>query len=211
MRAILASSPNNVTLSPADRAERVPASLNCPAPGNTVVTDPPDALVSQNGAGDGAALRQLARNFIYAAFPELARVRVIPTSDYRRLLQVGRDYMGGDVMFLDAFKELEARLQQAYPARFSRPLGHLDADFPNSYIFSLLEGVIARTYPGDQHPDEDSVDKSIDEFIGVLEATERDFYYCRAVSHLTTKDEGVARSRAFRSTLMPHTLEASWE
>jgi hypothetical protein len=155
------------------------------------VTDPPDALVSQNGAGDGAELRQLARNFIYAAFPELARVRVIPTSDYRRLLQVGRDYMGGDLMFLDAFQELEARLQQAYPARFSRPLGHLDADFPNSYIFSLLEGVIARTYPGDQHPDEDSIDKSIDEFIGVLEATERDFYYCRAVSHLTTKDEGV--------------------
>ena len=155
------------------------------------VTDPPDALVSQNGAGDGAAVRQLARNFIYAAFPELGRVWVIPTSNYRRLLQVGRDYMGGDVVFLDAFKELAARLEQAYPARFSRPLGHPDADFPNSYIFSLLEGVIARTYPGDQHPDEKAVDKSIDEFISVLEATERDLYYCRAISHLTTKDEDV--------------------
>ena len=81
-------------------------------------------------------------------------------------------------------------LQVMYPERFADPLTKQHPEFPDFYIFSLLEGAIRRCAgAGDDRyePDTAAVHESVDEFIRVLDSPEYTMTCCRAMSHLTTK------------------------
>ena len=134
-------------------------------------------------------LADLARSFIGAAFPALEKIHVIPTPLYHPYVQVGRDYAGIDVSCPEE-GELEAMLQVMYPERFADPLAREHSEFPDFYIFSLLEGAIRRSAgAGDDRyePDTAAVHDSVDEFIRVLDSPAYTMTCCRAMSHLTAK------------------------
>jgi hypothetical protein len=134
-------------------------------------------------------LADLARSFIGAAFPALEKIHVIPTPSYHPFVQVGRDYAGSDVSCPEE-AALEAMLQAMYPERFADPLTRERPEFPDFYIFSLLEGAIRRCAgTGDDRyePDTPAVRESVDEFIQVLDSPEYTMTCCRAMSHVTTK------------------------
>lgn len=134
-------------------------------------------------------LADLARSFIGAAFPALERIHVIPTPSHHPFVHVGRDYAGADVRCPEE-AQLEAMLQAMYPDRFADPLTREHAEFPDFYIFSLLEGAIRRCAgSGDDRyePDTPAVRESVDELIRVLDSPEYTMTCCRAMSHLTTK------------------------
>ena len=137
-------------------------------------------------------LADLARSFIGAAFPALEKAHVIPTPSYHPFVHVGRDYAGADVSCPEV-GELEAMLQAVYPERFVNPLTREHPEFPDFYIFSLLEGAIRRcARAGDDRyePDTPAVYESVDEFIRVLDSPDYTMTCCRAMSHLTTKGAG---------------------
>jgi hypothetical protein len=140
-------------------------------------------------------LEALAESFIGAAFPALARERVIPTSAYHPFVEVGRDYEGGLLMSLAEFGELEAAISQAYPQRFASDLGFDRKEFPSSYIFSLVEAAVAGCALAGEEFEADAAASadSLDEFFRVLDAPEYQLRCCRAVSHLATNDGGVVR------------------
>jgi len=140
-------------------------------------------------------LRSLAQAFIGAAFPALAKVRVVPPPVYHRYLQVGRDYYGDDVAVPEG-DELIAALENAYPDRFSEPLKRREgAEFANSYVHSLLEAAVIRCAIANQtfEADTPAVTEAVEELFAVLDAEDYIVHCCRAVSHITTKDMRAAR------------------
>jgi len=90
-------------------------------------------------------LREVAHELLGSAFAGLREAGVIPTSRHELdwYLQVGRDYHGGDVAGpeIDA---LGATLEKLYLDRFAKPRDRKDPEFPNAYIYDLLEGIVAR-------------------------------------------------------------------
>ncbi len=135
-------------------------------------------------------LSALAHSFIGAAFPELARLHVIPTPYYHPFVQVGRDYEGAAASGPE-LTEFESTLQTRYPERFAEPLIREDAEFPSTYIFSFLEGAItrcARTGDDVYEADTPAVQEAVEELIHVLDTPDSTLTCCRAMSHLTTRD-----------------------
>jgi hypothetical protein len=136
-------------------------------------------------------LAQLAESFIGVAFPALAEDHIIPTSRSFPYAHLARDYFGGDVSGPEE-AEFEAMLQVVYPERFVDPLKREHAEFPSFYIFPVLEAAITRcARAGDDAYETNTpeVQESITELISVLDAPEYTMTCCRAMSHLTTKDE----------------------
>ena len=135
--------------------------------------------------------RTAARNFIGAALPALAELRVVPASIYRPFLRAGDDYEGGDVMGLPEFTELEAALHHLYPEWLvltTTPLGQPDLEYASSYVFGLLEAAIARCAANliDFEADNDPVNQTIEDLLALLKMGTEQLHCCRAVSHLTT-------------------------
>jgi hypothetical protein len=129
-----------------------------------------------------------ARAFIWPAFAELRQAHVIPTSQFHAYLQVGRDYFGPGLTHLPEYGAREGLMAQMYPERFAEPLTRSDSEFPNAYIFSLLEACVARCGLTDGNFDagSPSVDQSVQEMLDVLASAAYEVVCCRAVSHLTT-------------------------
>ena len=136
-------------------------------------------------------LREVAHEFLGSAFAGLREAGVIPTSRYELdwYLQVGRDYDGGDVSGPET-DALGATLEKLYPDRFARPRERKDPEFPNAYIYDLLQGAVARCSRFDEYvPDGAEAVASVDELISALESDRRIVYACRAMSNLTTVNE----------------------
>ncbi|MDA8182876.1 MAG: HEPN domain-containing protein [Actinomycetota bacterium] len=136
-------------------------------------------------------LREVAHEFLASAFTGLREAGVIPTSRYELdwYLQVGRDYDSGDVSGPET-DALGATLEMLYPDRFARPLERKDPEFPNAYIYDLLQGAVARCSRSDDYdPDGAEAVASVDELISALESDRRIVYACRAMSNLTTVNE----------------------
>jgi hypothetical protein len=135
-------------------------------------------------------IRVAARALIKATFAVLAREHVIPTPHYHPYIKVGRDYFGGSIGPLAEFAALESLLHEFYPERFADPIGGHHSEFPNTYIFSLLEACVARCGL-ERLPFEVTsapVDRLITELVAVLDAAKYEMVCCREVSHLTTHD-----------------------
>lgn len=133
-------------------------------------------------------VRSAARAFLAEAFEALKEERVIPTARYHPHIRVGRDYFGDSVRG-SALRSLERTLDAAYPARFSGEIALVDREFSSAYIFSLLEGAVARcSRAGIFDANRPEVDRSIDELLAVLNADEYEVACCRVVSHVATAD-----------------------
>jgi hypothetical protein len=136
-------------------------------------------------------LAAVAHSFIGAVFPALQEAHVIPTPRYHPYVQVGRDYYGPDVRGPE-HAELEAMLQTEYPERFADPLKREHPEFPSDYTFSFLEGAITKCAKagGDQYEaDTPPVQEAVEELIRVLDSPRYTVTCCRAISHLTTKED----------------------
>jgi hypothetical protein len=135
-------------------------------------------------------LSQLSRDFIAAAFDVLRKEHVIPTPVFHPFVSVGSDYYGGSVMGLPEYKKLEEELNDAFPHRFAEPLKREHAEFASTYMFSLLEGAIARCgSAGTFAIQSQGVQKSVDEMLEVLASDNYELVCCRAVSHLALDDQ----------------------
>lgn len=134
-------------------------------------------------------IKRVARAFIDDAVQVLTEERVLPTSIYRRFITVGKDYQGGSLMYLDTFKAFEQILQQSYPVKFADPLTSSDPQVPITYIFSLLEALIARSgSEGTFSSDSEGFEESFIEMITLLDSNKYEITCCREVSHLETVD-----------------------
>ena len=136
---------------------------------------------------DRELIGELAHSFIGSAFPSLTWDNIIPPPTHHPFIDVGRDYAGSDVSGPE-FAALEEALNASYPNRFSEPLTKPHPEFSNMYIFSFLEGCVVRCadagdniFEGDTQP----VQVSVDELLGVLDASEYTMTCCRAASQVT--------------------------
>lgn len=136
-------------------------------------------------------LAQLAESFIGAAFPALAEIHVIPTSQSFPYAHLARDYFGSDVAGPE-LEEFEAMLQRSYPKRFAEPLNRVHAEFPSFYSYPVLEAAVTRcARAGDDvyETNTSGVQESITELVTVLDSPQYKMTCCRAMSHLTTRDD----------------------
>ena len=115
-------------------------------------------------------LRTLAENALRQSFEVLARERVIPRSEYRPWIQVGRDYFGHAV---EREGPLSQALEAAIPDRFVRVPIDVTMDYPWGYGHALLEAVVASaTIAGEPYDvSSPSVREVVDEFIEKIQAT----------------------------------------
>ena len=144
----------------------------------------------KRGAHDPVSQRDviaaLAHSFVGAAFPALAEDHIVPPPRHHPFIHVGRDYSGPDVNGTE-FAALEEALNAAYPERFSDPMTKPHPEFSNTYIFSFLEGCVARCADAEDgvfDADTPPVEESVEELLGVLDASEYTMTCCRAASQL---------------------------
>lgn len=130
--------------------------------------------------------RVAAAEFLRAALQALEQDGVIPPPRFHPYLEVGRDYYGPELMPLIEFRSLEAALEAAYPKRFAESIPLRERDFPNSYIFPLLETCIARlTLENGFDSPAAIIEACAAELIETLSASETQVAVCRVISHVT--------------------------
>ena len=114
-------------------------------------------------------LRTLAGNVLRQSFEVLAQERVIPLSEYRPWIQLGRDYLGHAV---ESDGPLRRALEAALPDRFERPTIDATVGNPWWYGHALLEAAVASaTTAGEPHDvSSPSVRRAVDEFIDKIQA-----------------------------------------
>ena len=114
-------------------------------------------------------LRMLAQNVLRQSFQVLAEEHVIPRSQHRPWIHIGRDYFGHAV---ESDGPLSKALEAALPERFDRSTLEGTIDYPWSYGSALLEAAVASaTIAGEPYDvASPSVRRVIDEFIKKLEA-----------------------------------------
>lgn len=116
-----------------------------------------------------ATLRTLAQNALRQSFEVLAEERVIPRSQHRPWIRVGRDYFGHAV---ERDGPLSKALEAALPDRFDRSTLDATVDYPWWYSRALLEAAVASATIADEPYDisSPSVQGVVDEFIEKLQA-----------------------------------------
>ncbi len=132
-------------------------------------------------------IRLLAGTFLLEAWELLRSEHVVPASRFRPYLRVGSDYEGQPLMGLASFTALETALFEHFPNRFEEPLKAQKPEFPNHYIFRLLEAYIAHSAKvGNEAEGAATASIVVDEFLSALSATEYSLVSARLVSHVTT-------------------------
>jgi Apea-like HEPN len=137
---------------------------------------------------DVEELRERSSTFLHSAFSSLLREGTLPGSRHHPFMRVGRDYYGGSVMPLDEFVALEDSLRRTCPDRF-KPAGPL-TEYPQQYIFALLEGAIARCTIAGVECDfaSEHCVATVDELLSRLQVESPQVTCAAEVSHLTTSD-----------------------
>lgn len=132
-------------------------------------------------------IRLLANRFLQEAWTCLRMDHVVPASRFRPYLHVGTDYEGQPLMGLASFTALEAALFEHFPNRFEEPLKAEKPEFPNHYLFRLLEAYIAHSAKArDDAEDTAPTSAVVNEFLAALSADEYTLVSARLVSHVTT-------------------------
>lgn len=134
-------------------------------------------------------IRAAIAAFLDVAFAILTAERVIPPSQYRAILEVGRDYPGSLLMPTSEFAVLTSALDRAFPERFKNPLTNEHPDFSQLWLFSLLRASIKRCSDQNQALSTASagVDEVIEEYLICLGESEAEVLACRIVPHLSTE------------------------
>lgn len=133
----------------------------------------------------------LVESFLRNTDSILSLRRVIPPSQYKTHLEVGKDFEGIPIMGLESYKVLEKYI----PANFSRLAENTSQpnywSFPSTYIFNLLTRAIEITNwgEGERLDSPNTVNKVAIELIQTLEGETTCIYKCRSISHLTTQNE----------------------
>lgn len=132
-------------------------------------------------------IRLLANSFLQEAWQYLRTEHVVPASRFRPYLHVGTDYEGQPLMGMSSFTALEAALLAQFPHRFKEPLVAEKPEFPNHYIFRLLEAHIAHSAKlGEDAEGAAIASPVVNEFLTALSADEYTLVSARLVSHVTT-------------------------
>ena len=115
-------------------------------------------------------LRTLGENTLRRSFEVLALERVIPRSEHRPWIQVGRDYFGHPV---ERDGPLSRALEAALPDRFARRQIDETLDYPWGYGHALLEAAVASATMADEPYDvsSPSVRRVVDELIEKVQST----------------------------------------
>jgi hypothetical protein len=153
---------------------------------------PADAVPFRRRAflGDLLGLHNAAAELIAEAWKALADVRVVPCSDYRPFIRVGRDYEGIVVMNGPAMLRFTALLEDRYPSRFQARPGE-DPRWDASLIaFSFIEACVAAMSQYQETGDApgEAFDETVIELADYLAAADTRVWCARRVSHLMTPD-----------------------
>jgi hypothetical protein len=134
------------------------------------------------------AIRSLAKIFLDEAVLDLTEEHVLPASRYRPYLHVGTDYEGPSLMAMASFTALEKALQFHFSDRFKDPLTSTKPEFPNHYIFRMLESFISQQtrarYVGGPNLEVES--DVIEDLLAGLRAEEYTVVAARVVSHMSS-------------------------
>ena len=128
---------------------------------------------------------------VQKAFEVLEREHVLPTSRFHPHIRLGRDYFGDVLAGVQSKAPLDQLLREMFQDRCKKtPIGEFQ-DYPEWYVFSLLEEVVRRSGPEhrlDSHPERlrQVVSDCVDELVEALRTPGFELAACRVVSHLTT-------------------------
>jgi hypothetical protein len=139
---------------------------------------------------DMATLRDAAVAAITEAWCALAAEHVVPCSQYRPYIQVGRDYEGALLAGCPAFTQFSQRLGQMYPAWFDAPEGQDPRWFPDNLAFQFVEATIAELTRLGETGDtpNDAVEVTLLHLVDYLDSEDSRLACARRVSHLMTSD-----------------------
>jgi len=155
-------------------------------------------------------VRNAARAFLVAAFGRLREDAVIPTPVFHPVVRTGRDFYGHRIDDLASYASFEDRLMTAYPTVFSAHRDDAYAEFPSTFVFSLLEATVARCgRVREFDPTGPPVEESIDEMLSLLEGAPQRVLCCRVVSNLTS--DGGERVRLGDVCVVPQQAAKSLE
>ena len=162
------------------------------SPGSASADDQPDEAPPQPPSflGDLLELHQAAAELIAEAWKALAAVRVVPCSDYRPFIRVGRDYEGLDLMNGPAMRRFTELLEDRYPDRFHAPLGEFPRWDASMIAFSFVEACVAVMSRSEETGDApgEAFDEKVIELADYLAAADARVCCARRVSHMMTPD-----------------------
>jgi hypothetical protein len=140
--------------------------------------------------GDLLELHDAAAELIAEAWKALAAVRVVPCSDYRPFIRVGRDYEGLVLMNGPAMLRFTTLLANKYPDRFQAPLGAFPRWDASMIAFSFVEACVAAMSRYEETGDApgEAFDETVIELADYLAAADARVCCARRVSHLMTPD-----------------------
>jgi len=154
------------------------------APGDTAVSR---AVTSP---GDLLDLRCAASGLITEAWAALAAAHVVPCSDYRPFIRVGRDYEGVLLMGRPGMRQFTALLADKYPGWFLAPVGQFPRSDASAIAFSFVEACVTAMSLGGETGDDpgDAFEETVIELADYLAASGARLCCARRVSHLMTAD-----------------------
>ena len=130
---------------------------------------PKEAVRFPLSAEHETTLRTLAEDALRQSFEVLTQERVLPRSEHRPWIRLGRDYWGHAI---ESEGPLSKALEAALPDRFERRTIDATVDYPWWYGHALLEAAVASATIADEPYDvsSPSVRRAVDEFIEKIQA-----------------------------------------
>jgi hypothetical protein len=140
--------------------------------------------------GDVRDLYRAAADLIAEAWEALAAAHVVPCSDYRPFIRVGRDYEGLLLMGRPAMGRFTALLADRYPTSFQAPADAFPRWNASTIAFSFVEAcVTAMSLCGETGPAPgDAFEETVFELADYLAAADARLCCARRISHLMTAD-----------------------
>ena len=134
--------------------------------------------------------RTAAAELIAEAWKALAAVRVVPCSDYRPFIRIGRDYEGHVLMNGPAMNRFTALLTERYPDRFQAQHEDFSRWDASMIAFSFVEACVAAMSQSEETGDApgEAFDETVIELADYLAADDARVCCTRSVSHLMTPD-----------------------
>jgi hypothetical protein len=135
-------------------------------------------------------LRRAAVDMITETWDALAAQHVVPCSQYRPYVQVGRDYEGVALSGCPTFTQFSDTLRQLYPAWFGAPPSQDPRWYPDTLTFQFIDATIAELSRRGETGDtpNDAVEVTLLHLVDYLDRKDSRLACARRVSHLMTDD-----------------------